>query len=287
MTDRSQAWDAIIERLQGPGRLRVWSVIITVFGDAIAPHGGSIPLQTLQEIMSRLGIEAGAVRTALSRLASEGWVTREREGRLSHYSLAPQGQRAFDEATQRIYAARASEWDGRWTVAVPTNGNGEAGPGFKAAGFASHGGTWVRPDVRNAPELPVNLDGFLVVSGTAVSVPADVLALWNVDDIVRQVRDFARYIAPLAEALEGGASPQPLDALAARTLLIHEWRRMVLRTPPLPDALLPPEWLGREVRAQLKSIYSRLAGPSEAWLTSAGLPPLVDPDAFAARFGAS
>lgn len=287
MADRSQAWDAIIDTLQGPGRLRVWSVIITVFGDAIVPRGGSIRLQALQEIMSRLGIESGALRTALSRLASEGWVTREREGRLSHYSLAPEGQRAFDEATQRIYAARPSDWDGGWTVAVPTNGNGETGPALKAAGFASHGGTWVRPDVRNAPALPDSLDGYLVISGTAVSMPADILAFWNVDDIVRQVRDFACLIAPLAEALEGGASPEPIDALAARTLLIHEWRRMVLRTPPLPDALLPPEWLGREVRAQLKTIYSRLAGPSEAWLTSAGLPPLVDPDAFAARFGSS
>ena len=37
-------WNGIIERLHGAQRLRVWSVIITVFGDAIVPRGGRVAL---------------------------------------------------------------------------------------------------------------------------------------------------------------------------------------------------------------------------------------------------
>ena len=66
MPEKGHDWEAIIAALRGEERLRVWSLIITVFGDAIVPRGGRIPLQALQEILARLGIEPGAVRTALT-----------------------------------------------------------------------------------------------------------------------------------------------------------------------------------------------------------------------------
>jgi len=284
MTADTQRWDAIIEHLQGPQRLRVWSVIITVFGDAIVPRGGSIPLQALQEILGRLGIEAGAVRTALSRLASEGWVIRQRRGRLSHYSLDMRGQRAFDEATQLIYAPGPPEWDGRWSIAVPTAGNGEAGPDLEAAGFVARGGTWLRPEVKGVKPLPKGLDHYLVIDNQPGIAPVDAHSFWSMDGVAEAIRVFCRALEPLADALARDA-PAPLDAVALRTLLIHEWRRIVLRAPALPADLLPPDWPCGNARAQLKAIYAALSGPSEAWLTEQGLPPLSNPDGFAARFG--
>ncbi|GAB4348150.1 MAG: phenylacetic acid degradation operon negative regulatory protein PaaX [Oricola sp.] len=285
MAADSKRWDAIIERLQGAQRLRVWSVIITVFGDAIVPRGGSIPLQALQEILGRLGIEAGAVRTALSRLASEGWVIRQRRGRLSHYSLDMRGQRAFDEATQLIYAAGPPDWEGRWTVAVPTAGNGEAGPDLEAAGFVSRGGAWLRPEVGGARPVPKGLEHYLVIENQPGTAPADVHRFWDLESVAAAIRAFCRALGPLMKALEQD-TPAPLDALALRTLVIHEWRRIVLRAPALPADLLPPDWPCADARVMLKRIYGKLAEPSEAWLTGQGLPPLADPDAFEARFGA-
>jgi len=285
MTADAKRWDAIIEHLQGPQRLRVWSVIITVFGDAIVPRGGSIPLQSLQEIMGRLGIEAGAVRTALSRLASEGWVIRQRRGRLSHYSLDMRGQRAFDKATQMIYAAGPPEWDGRWSIAVPTAGNGEAGPDLEAAGFVSRGGTWLRPEVKGVKPLPRRLEHYLVIDNQPGIAPVDAYSFWAMDGVAGAIKAFCDALGPLAESLDRGEEPAPIDALALRTLLIHEWRRIVLRSPALPAELLPPSWPCGDARARLKAVYERLAGPSEAWLTEQGLPPLSNPDAFQARFG--
>ena len=286
MSADTQRWDTIIEQLQGPQRLRVWSVIITVFGDAIVPRGGSIPLQALQEILGRLGIEAGAVRTALSRLASEGWVIRQRRGRLSHYSLDMRGQRAFDEATQLIYASGPPEWEGRWSIAVPTAGNGEAGADLEAAGFVSRGGTWLRPEVKGVKPLPKGLDHYLVIDNQPGIAPVNACSFWAMDAVAEAIRGFCRALDPLTEAL-ACETPAPLDAVALRILLIHEWRRIVLRAPALPAELLPPDWPCGNARAQLKAIYAKLAGPSEAWLTEQGLPALSNPETFARRFGAS
>lgn len=285
MPKNGQDWDAIIAALRGDERLRVWSVIITVFGDAIVPRGGRISLQALQEILGRLGIEPGAVRTALSRLASEGWVIREREGRRSFYSLDSGGRRAFDIATQRIYASGPPQWDGRWTVVVPILGDDIAGPDLEASGFASRNGTWIRPETSGAPALPSGLDTYLVIAGQPGVSPADAYRFWDLDHIGEAVGVFLDALQPLIAALDCGAHPDPLDAIALRTLLIHGWRRIILKAYPLPIALLPPNWPGLEGRVRVKAVYEELVAPSEAWLTESGLPPLSNPEKFSARFG--
>ena len=67
---------------------RTGSIIITVFGDAIVPRGGAVWLGTLLEFFKRLDIDGGVVRTAMSRLAADGWLERNKVGRNSFYRLA-------------------------------------------------------------------------------------------------------------------------------------------------------------------------------------------------------
>ena len=67
--------------------VRAWSLIITLYGDAIVPRGGSLWLGSLVDIMSLFKIDAGHVRTAMSRLTADGWLTREKAGRNSYYRL--------------------------------------------------------------------------------------------------------------------------------------------------------------------------------------------------------
>src|SRR3954470_12961231 len=82
---------------------RTGFIIITVFGDAIVPRGGSVWLGTLLEFFKTLDIEGGVVRTAMSRLAADGWLERARVGRNSFYRLADKGRHTFDAATRHIY----------------------------------------------------------------------------------------------------------------------------------------------------------------------------------------
>src|SRR2546430_10846079 len=59
----------IIEQLKREPS-RSGSIVITVFGDAIVPRGGSVWLGTLLEFFKALDIDSGVVRTAMSRLAA-------------------------------------------------------------------------------------------------------------------------------------------------------------------------------------------------------------------------
>ena len=78
------------------------------------------------------------------------------------------------------------------------------------------------------------------------------------------------------------------DAMVARTLLVHEYRRIVLREPGLPLPLLPPGWPGGVARALTAGLYGALLAPSERWLDRNGADergalPAADPS-LAARF---
>ena len=282
------ALETLIDRLHDGGRLRVWSLVVTIFGDAIVPRGGSVQLAVLQELVARLRVEPGALRTALSRLAADGWVTRERDGRTSSYTLDRHGLHAFDQATRRIYAGAAPFWDGRFTVALGLGGKRSASTPQKQAlaeaGFVAAGSGWVRPETFSSPDLPSTND-FLMVTGTVADLPRDFSAVWGLDDLAGRYQGFSETLGPMAQALEAGDRLAPLDALAARILLIHAWRRLVLHDPGLPEALLPRAWPGTEARGVAAGIYRDLTDASERWLDSAGLPPLEDADAFARRFG--
>ena len=41
----------------------------------------------------------------------------------------------------------------------------------------------------------------------------------------------------------------PLDIALLRVLVVHGWRRIVLRVPCLPDRAFPEEWCGQPCRA--------------------------------------
>jgi phenylacetic acid degradation operon negative regulatory protein len=278
------ALETLIAALHDRGRLRVWSLAITVFGDAVVPRGGRVALSALQEIMGRLRVEPGALRTAMSRLASDGWVSRERQGRNSYFSLDAHGRHAFDLATRRIYAGAAPVWSGSWTVAIAPPGL-EASPDLVNIGFVRvNGSVYLRPDTSDAPVADAELSGMLVIHGTSAEHPEALRALWPSEDIDAAYAEFTSVYLPLLDALEENAKLLPVDAIAARTLLIHDWRRIALRDPGLPEQLLPDNWAGIRARAAAKAIYEHLLPASEAWLDGAGLSPHIDSHRFLSRW---
>jgi phenylacetic acid degradation operon negative regulatory protein len=88
--------------------------------------------------------------------------------------------------------------------------------------------------------------------------------------------------------LERGAGFTNLDALLVRILLIHDYRRAVLKDPLLPAQLLPRPWAGTAARALCGKIYRALLPAAERWidthaLNDRGPLPAVDRD-FEQRF---
>ena len=91
MTERPAPLAQLIEHLHAQGRLRVWSVIVTILGELAEPEGGEISMSALLELCAALEIEPPAVRTAMSRLSKDGFVSGRRLGRQAFYRFSSAG----------------------------------------------------------------------------------------------------------------------------------------------------------------------------------------------------
>jgi phenylacetic acid degradation operon negative regulatory protein len=251
---------------------RTGSIVITVFGDAIVPRGGSVWLGTLLEFFAAIDIDSGVVRTAMSRLAADGWLEREKVGRNSFYRLVKKGRQTFDAATRHIYDPPPSDWTGRFELLlIGSEGRDAAREALKNAGFGSPlPGVWVAPSGVPIPDEAATAIR-LEVSAEDDSGRRLLSESWPLDRTADAYLKFMKTFGPLRVWLGRRERLSDSDAFTARILLIHYYRRVVLRDPLLPTALLPRDWPGRAARQLCGEIYRGLLPASEQWLDRHGL----------------
>ena len=206
-----------------------------------------------------LDVADGVVRTAMSRLAADGWLTRTRVARNSFYRLADKGRETFARATEHIYRHRPPDWHGHFDMLLIETGAREgARAALEAAGFGMPlPGVFVAPAGTGVPEeaaSALRLD----VSGSAEEQRTLAARAWPLEQTAEAYRRFIATFEPLAAELQAGAALTDLEAMVARVLLIHDYRRIVLRDPILPSAILPEDWPGLAARAVCADIYGRL-----------------------------
>jgi len=112
---------------------------------------------------------------------------------------------------------------------------------------------------------------------------------WNLKSLAADYRRFLQHFGTVIERFRADDEHSPEQCFVVRTLLIHEYRRVLLRDPVLPAALLPIDWPGAAAYALCRNFYrlthrsaelnlsAMLATPAEA------LPPASA--AFRSRFG--
>jgi phenylacetic acid degradation operon negative regulatory protein len=269
----------LLARFRRQRPVRGGSLIVTLFGDAIMPRGGVIALRSLIQLAALFGLNERLVRTATSRLALDGWLEARRSRKLGEYQLSPSGRERFAEATKRIYGEPHTPWTGRWTIVVLpelpalqrqklTRELSWHGFGQLRAGIFAHPevklddldlGTWER-------KLPKNTLYFEASLSDATE-PQSLVALgWDIAELGKRYQGFVdRYSRALLALQAGKAAPQA--AFILRTLLIHEYRKLHLRDPLLPQRLLPASWPGTRAAVLCKEIYSRIFPASEAFLS--------------------
>ena len=257
----------IIEQLKREPS-RTGSIVITLFGDAIVPRGGSVWLGTLLAFFDTIDIDSGVVRTAMSRLAADGWLERNKVGRNSFYRLVRKGRQTFDTATRHIYDKQISDWTGRFELLLigSSEDRDAARDALKNAGFGSPlPGVWVAPSGVPVPEEAARAIR-LEVSAEDDSGRRLLSESWPLDRTADAYLKFMKTFEPLRGWIERREQLSDADAFTARVLLIHHYRRVVLRDPLLPTALLPRDWPGRAARRLCGDIYRGLLAPSEQWL---------------------
>jgi len=281
MTGRRSVVTALVASFRRQRPLRGGSLIVTVFGDALAPRGGAIMLGSLIELMAPFGLPDRLVRTSVARLAADEWLASRRLGRLSEYRLSSAGRQRFAEATRRIYGGPATAWPGRWTLVLTPavdaarrrriretlrwQGFGELEPGLLAHP------TLTPAEARVHLALVGLTDEPIVLESRAVSPRTDrrlVEQGWDLSELAARYVRFIRSFAAVRSALSGRQRLAPGSAFLVRTLLIHEYRRIHLQDPLLPPSLLPPDWPGTTAYELCRSLYERVLPAAEEHLTA-------------------
>jgi phenylacetic acid degradation operon negative regulatory protein len=267
-----------------PGGLNPRSLLFTLYGDYVLPLGQEeVRVGALVRLAAELGVSSPALRSAVSRMGREGWLAPRRNDGSPRYRLTARGHSLIEEGTARIYGRHRAGWDGRWVLvsySLPEQRRGQRDrlrEGLNFLGFGSLGnGIFVSPhDLRREVRQLIerhDVEQDVTVHHGTLEWPADpaqvVARAWDLGSLEAPYRAFLlRIRQELAEA-------EALDdrqSFRRRFLLTHAFRRFPFSDPDLPDALLPPDWVGttakeafleynRKLRRRAERFYQAIAG---------------------------
>lgn len=269
-------------------RVQARSLIISVFGDAILLRGGRVWLGSLVQLLEPLELNERLIRTSVFRLVKEEWLHTETVGRRADYALTSLGRQRFEEAARHIYASHAPQWDRRWRL-IFTVGELDAKKREQVRsalfwqGFGLLGSDcFVHPsaDLTQAFDALVaeglsDVTGHLMpllaadaYSGLSANGIDLVRRAWSLESLDLAYAAFVATYSPILADLRRDRQLEvaPQEAFLLRTLLIHDYRRLLLRDPELPEILLSRDWSGQMARLVCRDLYRRLLAPSEAHL---------------------
>jgi phenylacetic acid degradation operon negative regulatory protein len=278
------ATQSLIDEFRSRPTLRAGSLITTVFGDAIAPRGGTVWLGSLIRVMQHFGISERLVRTSVFRLSRDDWLGVNRAGRRSYYSLTDYGSRRFEVATRRIYSKPARSWSGEWALIVIADADTDARELLhKEAswlGFASLSNGVLAHPSPDVAELEAMLrrvgidDEVVLLSGKALgenrisAMRLLVRKKWDLRDIDRRYGEFVDRFRPVYQAVSRSKRLDDANAFRIRTMLIHEYRKVMLWDPLLPADLLPRDWHGSAAYQLCRNLYLAVHATADAYVTA-------------------
>jgi phenylacetic acid degradation operon negative regulatory protein len=266
-----------LSRRRELGATSARSLLLTVLGEFVLPHGEAVWTQVLIDVLGGLGVESKSARQALARTAAEGLLVSDRAGRRVRWSLTEQGRRLLSDGAERIYGfgAATGPWDGRWLVLLVSVPEARRQLRHRLrtrlawAGLGSPApGVWLTPDPGKQDEV-ADAIADLGLSAVASSFVGPFGAIGAERDLVEQAWNLSEVEAAYEEFLEtfSRAEPAgPAEVLTHQIHLVHAWRRFPFLDPKLPAELLPDEWAGTRAAALFDALHTRWApGAQRHW----------------------
>ena len=275
---------SLIDDFRARRPMRTTSLIVTVFGDVVSQHGGSVWLGSLVDALAPLGVSERLVRTSVFRLVQEGWLEFDRVGRRSYYRFSEYGAQEYNRAAPQVYGQENSDWDGRWQLLILRHTQDKQAERFKrslnwqgfrpiASGVFAKPGSGGQAMLDSLNEFSA-LDDVLVMEADTLPETSGKLMqevvreCWRLDEVACGYKDFLQQFRPLRRWLKSKSDARPEAGFAARVLLIHEYRRMLLKDTFLPKQLLPSTWPGNDARELTSTAYTSLVPSSLKYITS-------------------
>jgi phenylacetic acid degradation operon negative regulatory protein len=258
--------------------MRPRSLLFTLFGDFIRYYGGEVWAGSLIHLLQEFAISPQAVRVAISRMTSEGWLQNRRAGKKSFYVLTQRGEKRLAEGAKRIYKLENPPWNGEWlivTYTLPEDHKATRERFRRELAWTGFGqltrSVWASPrDLQ--PQLieliqRYHLEGKIDFFTARYQGPENNRALvhkcWDLETIQQRYAEFiALYQGKLARYQQHQAKQDAIpdnECFREEILLIHEYRKFLFIDPGLPDELLPEQWLGRDAARLLHEYYHQVS----------------------------
>lgn len=247
-----------ITPLKQLGGQRVWSLMISLFGDLARRKGDVIDGPVLSAIMAEMDVRPEAARVALHRLRKDNWIASEKQGRISRHSLTPDGRSQADEASVRIYATPDELGQG-WQMVLLS---GLAQQADDLNGFTQvNGRVYVGPSEIEPPQ-----DAFVTTGNTApdwLKIELEPATLEQGYAQLQAALEHATRALPAHKALS------PLQVATLRCLIVHNWRRLALKHPALPKPLMRNDWVGLKSHVLVADLLAWYPRPDPSMIADA------------------
>ncbi|WP_159980426.1 PaaX family transcriptional regulator C-terminal domain-containing protein [Roseobacter cerasinus] len=236
-------------RLNNGQSPRVWSLLVTVFGELAQDKAAQLSGETLRQFMEIVGIKPEATRVALHRLRKDGWLNSQKDGRRSNYFLTSKGREESIKASPRIYSETALA-DKAWLVMQNVG---------EPVGAQKEPGVWITGHMRLTGVQPDEQDAFVIELGQTNELPDWMRGRLCDASLLEQSRALADTLKDLDDWLAQEPQLDEFPREVLRVLVVHSWRRIALKAPRLPDDLFLKPWAGPDCRRLVSQIRKRLS----------------------------
>ncbi len=252
------------------------ALLLTVLGEFVLSHDAVVWTSTVVQGLGQLGIEEHNARQAVARLAGQGLIRSQKEGRRVRWRLTDTGHHLLSSGTERIYrfGDKDISWDGRWLVilaSVPEQQRAKRHQLRTQLRFSGFG--FLSPGVALSPHLGRERDANAILSeldlfpgalvlraepGELVSEGELLERAWDLDELAARYEEFLR-------AFEGRRPQDGQASFGAVVELVHAWRGFPFCDPELPRQLLPRRWPADRAKALFDERHAAWSEPANAW----------------------
>lgn len=202
-----------IELLIGLEKIKVWSLIVTLFGDLDQASSQSLSGKQINNLLGYIGIKPEATRVALHRLKNEDWIETSRSGRETIYKMSDSARRETSSVYADIYGSSIKYPQGWRLLIIPDHKDEQIKP-------AIH----VMKNILLIPKATKINDMELV----SMQFEPQTIPDWFSEKIISPPNlEIARKLKIAAEL--NSSKTRKLNDVAMRLLILHHWRKLALR----------------------------------------------------------
>jgi len=238
---------------------------------------GELPGGWFVNALSDLGHSPNAIRQTLFRLTKQNELVARKSGRQKFYSASTYMVKEISFGLEKIFIAPNQEWDGLWTMVQYSFEGNERNSRerlrsiLSVLGFAPLGtGLLIHPrdyvdairEIVRENDLGESVRIFRSKQPDREDDMNLVRALWNLEELAEQYRDFLKQVEKIEPLL---ASLTDQQAFQIRFYVTLEILNIAWNDPDLPASLEPSGWPGNLARAAAKRLYEQLLDPATAY----------------------